>query len=91
VVFFYLEKAFGCLKHDIFMSKLQFYGVNGKAKLWFESYLNNACQRIQVLDVESSQTSLSTREKITDGILVYKLKVLILKIFKLTCLTLFIV
>jgi hypothetical protein len=67
-IFFYLEKAFDCLNHDILMSKLQFYGVNGKAKSWFESYLNNRYLRIQVSDEESNQTSLSTWEKITDGV-----------------------
>jgi hypothetical protein len=50
------------------MSKLQCYCVNGKAKLWFESYLNNRYHRIQVSDEESKQTSLSTWEKITDGV-----------------------
>jgi hypothetical protein len=50
------------------MSKLQFYDVNGKAKLWFESYLNTRHQRIQVPDEELNQTNLSTWEKITDGV-----------------------
>jgi hypothetical protein len=67
-IFFDLEKAFDCLNLDILMSKLQFYGVNGKAKSWFESYLNNRYQRIQVSDEESNQTSLSIWEKITDGV-----------------------
>jgi hypothetical protein len=31
-------------------------------------YLNNRYQRIQVSDTESNQTSLSTWEKITDGV-----------------------
>jgi hypothetical protein len=54
------------------MSKLQFYGVNGKAKQWFESYLNNIYiyiyQRTQVLDEENNQTSSSSWGKITDGV-----------------------
>jgi hypothetical protein len=45
-IFLYLEKAFDCLNHDILLSKLQLYGVNGRAKQWFESYLNNRYQRI---------------------------------------------
>jgi hypothetical protein len=38
-IFFYLEKDFDCLNHNILLSKLQFHGVNGKSKSWFESYL----------------------------------------------------
>ena len=68
MVFFYLEKAFDCLNHSILLSKLQFYGVNGKAKTWFESYLNNRYMRVQISDVGLNQTSPSAWEKITDGI-----------------------
>ena len=66
--FFYLEKAFGCLNHSILLSKLQFYGVNGKAKTLFESYLNNRCMRVQISDVGLNQMSSSAWEKITDGV-----------------------
>jgi hypothetical protein len=50
------------------MSKLQFYGVNGKAKQWFESYLNNRYRRTQVLEEKHNQTSSSSWGKITDGV-----------------------
>jgi hypothetical protein len=66
--FFDLEKAFDCLNHDILISKLQFYGVNGKAKLWLESYLNNRYQRTQILDDDSHVIRFTTWEKITDGV-----------------------
>jgi hypothetical protein len=32
-IFFYPEKAFDCLNHNILLSKLQFYVVKSKAKL----------------------------------------------------------
>jgi len=65
VVFFYLEKAF-FLSHSILLSKLQFYGVNGKAKTWFESYPNNRYMRVQISDVGLNQRSTSAWEKIID-------------------------
>jgi hypothetical protein len=67
-IIFYLEKAFDCLSHSILLSKLQFYGVNGKAATWFESYLNIRYMRVQISDVGLNQTSSSAWEKITDGV-----------------------
>jgi hypothetical protein len=61
------EKAFDCLNHNILLSKLQFYGVNGKAKLWLESYLNNRYQRVQISDEELNNQSFYMG-KITDGV-----------------------
>jgi hypothetical protein len=28
-IFFYLEKAFDCVDHNILMNKINYYGVNG--------------------------------------------------------------
>jgi hypothetical protein len=67
-IFFYLEKAFDCLNHSILLSKLQFYGVNGKAKAWFESYLNNRYMRVRNTNEGLNQTTFSAWEKITDGV-----------------------
>jgi len=50
------------------LSKLQFYGVNGKAKPWFESHLNNRYMRVQNSDEGLNQRSFPAWEKITDGI-----------------------
>jgi hypothetical protein len=49
------------------MSKLQFYGINGKIKQWFDSYLDNRYQRTQVLENEFNQISSSSWGKVTDG------------------------
>jgi hypothetical protein len=48
--------------------RLQFYGVNGKAKSWFESYLHNGYMRVRISDERLNQTSFSAWEKITDGV-----------------------
>jgi glutathionyl-hydroquinone reductase len=63
-----LKKAFDCLNHNILLSKLQFYGVTGKAKSWFESYLHNRYMGVQISNEGLNQTSFSALEKITDGV-----------------------
>jgi hypothetical protein len=40
----------------------------GKAKQWFESYLNNRSQRTQVLEEKHNQTCSSSWGQITDGV-----------------------
>ena len=67
-IFFDLEKAFDCLNHDILLSKLQFYGVNGIARSWFVSYLQHRYVGVQITDEGSNQTSFSAWKKITDGV-----------------------
>jgi len=47
-IFCDLEKAFDCVNHKILISKLEFYGVKGKAKLWFESYFSNRYPRVSI-------------------------------------------
>ena len=60
---FLSQKAFDCLNHSILLSKLQFYGVNGKTKSWFEPYLNNRHMRVQISDEGSNQMNFSAWEK----------------------------
>jgi hypothetical protein len=38
------EKAFNAVNHDLLPSKLPYYGISGKAKLLFESYIQNRYQ-----------------------------------------------
>jgi hypothetical protein len=63
-IFCDLEKAFDCVNHKIILSKLEFYGVKGKAKLWFESYFSSRYQRVSVTNNVLNQNYLSTREEI---------------------------
>jgi hypothetical protein len=47
-IFCDLEKAFDCVSHKILLCKLEFYGLKGKAKLWFESYFRNRYQSVLI-------------------------------------------
>jgi hypothetical protein len=50
------------------LPKLEFCDVNGKAKSWFESYLNNRCMRVQISGKELNPMIFSAWEKVTDGV-----------------------
>jgi sarcosine oxidase/L-pipecolate oxidase len=47
-IFCDLEKAFDSVNHNILLSKLPYYRINGKAKLLLESYLQNRYQRVHI-------------------------------------------
>jgi hypothetical protein len=49
-IFCDLKKAFDCVNYDILLSKLEFYGIVGKANALVKSYLNDRYQRVVVND-----------------------------------------
>ena len=65
-IFCDLHKAFDCVNHDILLSKVEFYGISGKAKDLIKSYLQGRCQRTLV-DYDSKKY-YSEWEIVTDGV-----------------------
>jgi hypothetical protein len=65
-IFCDLHKAFDCINHYILLSKMEFYGISGKANNLIKFFLQGICQRILV-DYDSKKY-YSEREIVTDGV-----------------------
>jgi len=62
------ENAFNSINHDILISKLNLYGVEGKTLLWFKSYFSNRYQRVILNNNVNCQNLSSTWQKIAQGV-----------------------
>ena len=59
-IFMDLSKAFDTLDHKILINKLKYYGINGTPLCWFMSYLSNGTQYVEMNNVISSRSTIST-------------------------------
>ena len=59
-VFIDLRKAFDTLSHDVLLTKLKVYGVNGRELAWFTDYLFGRQQYVQLgMNKSSNQSSFT--------------------------------
>jgi len=63
-IFCDLEKAFDSVNHNILLSKLPYYCINGKVKLLLESHLQNRYQRVQITNSYFNSNTVSKWIKI---------------------------
>ena len=67
-IFCDLEKAFDCVKHDILLSKLKFYGIRGKDLTLYQSYLDNRYCRTAVYNDSENSNKVSNWAKVRHGV-----------------------
>jgi hypothetical protein len=67
VIFCDLTKAFDYVNHNILLSKLEFYGITGRANNLIKSYLNDRYQRVLIKN-KYSKNCFSEWEKVKQGV-----------------------
>ena len=59
-IFMDLPKAFDTLDHTTLLHKLKYYGINGITLNWFNSYLSNRSQCVEIDMVLSTKMVMNT-------------------------------
>jgi hypothetical protein len=66
-IFLDLTKAYDVINHKVLLSKLNSYGIRGVANLWFESYLSDRKQCVEINSMKQG-TYVSTTREIAHGV-----------------------
>lgn len=71
-IFCDLSKAFDMVQHSLILEKLEHYGVRGTPLKWFQSYLNNRQQLVEIkyqnFETKKLETHFSESRLITCGV-----------------------
>jgi hypothetical protein len=67
-IFCDLAKAFDCVNHEMLLTKLHFYGIQGIAAKWFRSYLTDRKQKVEVESPKNNQNFFSNWGTIKHGV-----------------------
>jgi hypothetical protein len=66
-IFCDLTKAFDYVNHNTLLSKLEFYGITGRANNLIKSYLNDRYQKVLIKN-KYSKNYFSEWEKVKQGV-----------------------
>jgi hypothetical protein len=58
-IFCDLAKNSDCVNHEIFFSKLHFYGIQGTVTKWFKSYVTDRKQKVEIKSPNNTQNFFS--------------------------------
>ena len=62
------NKVFDCVNHDILVLKLETYGITGKDKKLYQSYLKGSYQRLLIYNKTHHYSTLSNQTLIKNGV-----------------------
>jgi hypothetical protein len=67
-IFCDLAKAFNCVNHEILLTKLHYFGIQGATSSWFRSYLTGRKQKIEIKLPYTTQSTYSSWGTIEHGV-----------------------
>jgi len=67
-IFCDLTKAFDCVSHEILLKKLHYYGIQGRCWDWFQNYITDRKQKVQIISQSGMQDGICKWETVKSGV-----------------------